>query len=83
MEANNLKWGIKDANKVPKDYMLTILATVNPKHAIFHPSYYPTKMPENPQTVEVNQDFGIEMRFKSKKLTLALKDKKICDFQRP
>ena len=48
MEANNLKWGIKDANKVPKDYMLTILATVNPKHAIFHPSYYPTKMPENP-----------------------------------
>ena len=39
MDANNFNWGIKDAGKVPKEWMLTILATISPEHEYFDPSF--------------------------------------------
>ena len=82
MEANKFDWGIKDAGKVPKEWMLTILATISPEHEYFDPSFYPVKL-GNPQTNQVD-DLGdlINMRYKTPKMNLALKDKKIIDLQK-
>ena len=82
MEANKFDWGIKDAGKVPKEWMLTILATISPEHEYFDPSFYPVKL-GNPQTNQVD-DLGdlINMRYKTPKMNLALKEKKITDLEK-
>ena len=39
--AGNLEFGFSDASKVPVEYLLRCLSTLNPEHKFFDKSYYP------------------------------------------
>ena len=62
--------------------MLTILSTISPEHEYFDPSFCPVKM--NPQTEQgyETRDLLIDMRYKTPKMNLALKEKKIIDIEK-
>ena len=54
----NMQLGFSDASKVPLDWLIIQLSTLNPDHRFFHRTYYPDEHKPNhlPQSDRVNVD---------------------------
>lgn len=74
----NLNFGFKDAKKLPKDYLLHLLANLSNDHEFFAPGYYPDRAKKNVDIADV----GFKMRFKQEKLNASTRDAKIQDLKR-
>ena len=63
------EYGFSDASKVPVDYLLRCLSTLNPNHRIFEKTYYPDdgkvmtrKLAEDTQIVDNSDGFFSGLR---------------------
>ena len=76
---HQMNLGISDQSRVSKEWLLLILSSIAPDHAIFSPDYYPPKKEPRPQETEQLTDLEMNFLYKDPKKTLAVRDKQIVN----